>query len=294
MGKYAILLWCVIIVLIGAACADSGRSSNSGPRLVQEVTIAATDPLPTRILSPTPSPIRATAEQVSPLEVATVEADFVLVTPTLPPSKTPTLTPTSTLTPTVTRTPTVTVTNTAIAPQFPTSVIIAVTAPVPQPLPQVCDSTWFFIQPRPNNCPLSPPISGQGVYQEFQNGYMIWVQQQDTIYVLYNDPALPRWQVFIDQFEEGMPEDDPAYADAPTPNTWQPRRGFGLLWRTNALVRQRIGWATQEWEQPYSTQLQRAKDGTTFILAPGGVVFSLARGGGSWQRFVGATGVFGN
>jgi hypothetical protein len=252
--------------------------------LVGEVTLAQSSPAPTRVLSPTPQPI-TTSELVSPLEVVTLQADFVLVTPTLPPSKTPTQTPTFTRTPTVSPTPTITVTATATAPVFPTSYVIAVTAIVAQPLPQVCDSTWFFIQPRPASCPLNPPLASQGVFQQFQNGYMTWVQQQDAIYVLYNDPTQPRWQVYKDYFREGMPESDPAYAAAPTPNTWQPRRGFGLLWRNNAIVRQRIGWAVQQWEQPYSVQTQTAADGTIFLSLPDSSVFALTPGGANWQGY---------
>ncbi len=283
-------LWLGIAILLLTACGVNNSDRSSGPRLIGEEALEPTTPAPTRIITPTPTFVPAQPEVVSSLNEVTVEADFVLVTPTLPPSKTPTLTPTMTLTPTVTPTPTITVTATATVPQFPTSVIIPVTAIVAQPIPQVCDSTWFFIQPRPASCPLSAPLAGQGVYQEFQNGYMIWLQVQDTIYIMYNDTFQPRWQFYSDTFEEGMPEFSGDYLNSPFPNTWQPRRGFGMLWRNNQVVRDRIGWATMEWEQPYSVSIQRAPDGTTFIGAPDGSLFSLARGGTNWQRFVGATG----
>lgn len=280
--KFGILF--AVVLLLLAACGAGPDPVNTGPQLVQEVTLQATAVIPTRVLSPTPEAV-VTSELVSPLEVVTVKADFVLVTPTLPPTKTPTQTPTFTRTPTTSPTPTMTVTATATAPVFPTSQINPVTAIVPEPIPQVCDSTWFFIQPRPASCPLNPPLASQGVFQQFQNGYMIWVQQQGAIYVLYNDPTLPRWQVFKDFYQEGMPEDDPAYAAAPTPGTWQPRRGFGLLWRSNALVRQRVGWAVQQWEQPYSVQTQTSADGMIFISLPQSGVFGLSPGGNNWQSF---------
>jgi hypothetical protein len=282
MGKGPFLALALAICLV--ACTPEANNGDAGLRLVQDVTLAPTTPAPTRVLSATPPPV-VTSELISPLEVVTLQADFVLVTPTLPPSKTPTQTPTITQTPTQTPTPTVTVTATATAPVFPTSFIVPVTAVISLPLPQVCDSTWFFIQPRPANCPLNAPLASQGVFQQFQNGYMVWVQQQDAVYVLYNDPVLPRWQAFNDQFNEGMAEDDPAFANAPLPGTWQPRRGFGMLWRANSVVRQRIGWAVEQWERPYSVRTQTASDGAIFVSEPGGGVFSLIPGGTGWERY---------
>lgn len=290
MGHRPLVL--VILVFVLASCGTS-RPAESGPRLVQEVTLPPTTMTPTRVLSPTPEPqipAGATSELISPLDVVTLDAEFVVVTPTLPPSKTPTQTPTITPTPSQSPTPTTTVTATATALLFPTSVIREVTAVVSNPLAEVCDSTWFFIQPRPASCPLNPPLASQSVFQTFQNGYMIWVRERDAIYVMYNDATPPRWQVFKDNFDEGMPEDDPAYTVSPFPGTWQPRRGFGLLWRTNAGVRNRIGWAVEQWERPYSVQVQIAQDGALFLADPDGGVFSLVPGGANWQRFTGIAG----
>lgn len=287
-----------ISLLFFLTACGSNVPTRTGPQLVQDVTLGPTVPVATRILSPTPQVTSLTAqtnvpltnEVLSPLQVVTVDAGFVLVTPTLPPSKTPTETPTVTQTPTQTPTPTTTVTATATAPLFPTSVILPVTAMVPVPLPQVCNSTWFFMQPRPANCPLSAPLASQGVYQAFQNGYMIWVGSQGAIYVFYNDAVLPRWQVFRDEFREGMAESDSAYDSAPAGNLWQPRRGFGMLWRNNAAIRSRIGWAVEQWERPFSVQIQTAADGALFISAPDGVVFTAVPGGQIWARYTGTMG----
>lgn len=283
----------VLVALLLTLVSCGTTRPDAGPRLVQEVTLPPTTITPTRILSPTPeleASVAGTSELISPLDLVTLEADFVVVTPTLPPSKTPTQTPTITPTPSQSPTPTTTVTATATALLFPTSVIREVTAVVSNPLAEVCDSTWFFIQPRPASCPLNPPLSSQSVYQQFQNGYMIWVQERDAVYVMYDDPNPPRWQVFKDNFNEGMVESDAAYNVSPFPGTWQPRRGFGLLWRTNEAVRNRIGWAVEEWEQPYSVQVQTAKDGSIFLADPHGGVFSLVPGGVNWQRFAGIAG----
>jgi hypothetical protein len=290
MGKRPLLI--IMAIVLVAACVPS-QPDQKGPLLVKEITLPPTTPVPTRILSPTPEPvipIRSTSELISPLEMVTLEADFVLVTPTLPPSKTPTETPTITLTATRSPTPTVTVTATATAPLFPTSIIDPVTAAVANPLAEVCDSSWFFLQPRPAGCPLSAPLASQGVFQRFQNGYMIWVQNQEAIYVMYDDLSHPRWQVFKDNFVEGAVEDDPAYTVSPYPDTWQPRRGFGLLWRANMGVRERIGWATERFEHPYSVQTQTAPDGVIFISDALDGLFSLTPNGLNWQRFTGYEG----
>jgi hypothetical protein len=212
---------------------------------------------------------------LSPLNRVTVDAQFVVVTPTFPPSKTPTPTPTETPTPTATPTATSTTTSTATAFLLPTSEFEEVTQIVPVPNERICDSNWFFIEPRPANCPLYPPNASAGVYQEFENGIMLWVGSLDAIYVLYHDPRLPRWEAYRDFFEEGMAEESTDYAGAPTETLWQPRRGFGLLWRDSALVRNRIGWETQQWEQPYSVQAQTTENGKIFLSTPCSNVFAL-------------------
>lgn len=293
MGIRPLLLLILSLILL-TACG--GRTAtDTGPQLMLDVTLAATNPLPTRLVSSTPlssqgsvtPTFQFTSEVSSPLEIVTDDAAFVLVTPTLPPSKTPTQTPTITQTPTYTPTPTITVTATATFAQFPTSVVIPITAVIAQPIQQICASTWFFIEPRPANCPLSAPIADQAVFQTFQNGYMIWYRPQDSIYVFYNDAILPRWQIYRDPFDEGMQEEDPAYANAPSSNLWQPRRGFGMLWRDNSYVRDRIGWATDQWEIPYSATAQTATDGTVFINDPRGGIFSAIPGGQIWARYAG-------
>lgn len=277
----------IAVAVMLAACSEAAVVTQ--PRLVAQSTVEPESvSFPTAV--PTVTIIRPTQEVQSPLENITVEAEFILVTPTLPPSKTPTLTPTITPSPTVTPSPTQPVTATATTFLLPTSEIVALTAPAQQPIPRVCDSTWFFIEPRPASCPLNPPLASQGVYQTFQNGYMVWVGSQDAIYVLYNDSLHPRWQVFRDYFNEGMPEDSSQFTAAPQAGLWQPRRGFGMLWRGNTDVRNRIGWATLEWEQPYSVQTQTSNDGSIFFNTPTGAVFTLLPGNVEWRNMTVAGG----
>jgi hypothetical protein len=83
MGQrpWIVLAW--IGLLAFAACRPDS-SVGSGPRLIQEVTLPIGTLTPTRVLSSTPQalPGLPTSELISPLDVVTLEADFVLVTPT--------------------------------------------------------------------------------------------------------------------------------------------------------------------------------------------------------------------
>lgn len=282
MGKRPLLIT-LILMLVVAACTTS-PPPEARPRLLSDVT------LPPRegelvAVGESPTPPGYTPEAFTSLDDVTVEVEFLVVTPTLPPSKTPTPTPTFTPPPTETESPTPTVTGTRRAPQLPTSEIIPITEDVAKPINEVCDSTWFFIEPRPDACPLNPPLASQAVYQRFQNGHMIWVGTQDAIYIMYDDDALPRWRVYRDYFEDGMTEMAPDMEEPPASTLWQPRRGFGLLWRTDERIQERIGWALQEWEQPYSVQVQTSDEGAIFVNDPDDWVFILFPGGQNWERY---------
>lgn len=291
MGKRPFIL---ILVLLLTAC-DSETFSGQ-PRLVQDVTLAPTTPVATRFLSPTPSPTPvaipiSTSEMNVPLQVATVDVEFVLVTPTLPPSKTPTSTPTVTPTLTVTPPPTLTPTLTATALLIPTSIAVQVTPIiVPQPQQQaLCNGQWFFAQPMVNTCPAGPSMSSSAALLQFQQGYMVWIDVQDAIYVLYDSANTPRWEAFNDTFDDGMMEFDPHWGEGP-PYTFQPHRGFGKVWRERPEVRQRLGWAVREWSEPYNAQVQMAADGSVFIQESRGGVFNLLPNGSDWKRYEGFVG----
>lgn len=270
------------MISVGLLAACAPPQNRSGPRLLSDISL-------TRTVMPAMSEtlvVRTPIIQEAPavLSLPTLPGDVMVVTPTLPPSKTPTQTPTFTMTPTQTLTPTITTTATATALALPTSVISPIIEIAPLPNVQICDTNWFFLQPRPPSCPLNVPNATNGVYQTFQNGLMVWVMSQDAIYVLYSDTGFPRWQVFRDAFEEGMPETAPEY-DTPPSGVYQPRRGFGMLWRTNPVVRDRIGWATMRDELPYSVQVQTANDGSIFVSTPSQGVLGLLPNGTGWSLF---------
>ena len=304
--KQLIFIACFLVL---TACSSNPTvNQNNGPILLQEVTIASTNAQPTRALTNTPSPTPPVLE--APQQVPlTVESGFVLVTPTLPPSKTPTMTPTITPTPTTTPIiiPTLLPTTPAPNSAFPTSAIVPLTNiptayppdfnpnnPLNPPIvgstafpttPLPCQYFWFFPEPKPPVCPLSPQTLSPAAYQPFENGFMIWVGSQDAIYVMFNDVLNPRWQVVRDNYEEGMPADDPAYNTPPNPMTYQPRRGLGLVWRNNETIRTRLGWATTANEIPYNAQTQTGADSSLFLSDSQNGIFMLLPQGIEWERY---------
>lgn len=293
MGKRPLIGLVLLMLLV--ACSPERSALNNGPLLVQEVTLAPTTPAPTRALSATPSPIVvaiSTAEITTPIATvsATTKSNFVLVTPTLPPSKTPTQTPsiTPSWTPTFTPRP-ATATNSVLYITLAPSGVPGGVVPIPtainiNPQAQACTTPWFFSLLQPASCPMNPPLVSAGAFLQFQNGAMLWVAKQDAIYVMYDSANAPRWQVFNDAFTDGMADTDPAFDNAP-PYTWQPRRGFGLLWRSQPALRERLGWAVTEAEIPFTPQVQLGSDGMIFIGDMRGGIYSLTPDSSDWKRY---------
>ena len=121
------------------------------------------------------------------------------------------------------------------------------------------------------------PDSSQAADQPFEQGRMIWVEQQDSIYVIYNDGS---WERYPDAFEEGMAERDPAIS--PPGGKLQPERGFGKVWREQPEVRARIGWALAP-ETPADVQVHPFERGV--MLRLGVAAYALAgEEQGTWLR----------
>ena len=86
----------------------------------------------------------------------------------------------------------------------------------------------------------------------------------------------PRWAQYPDTFVEGDPESDESLV--PPPGLSQPIRGFGMIWRNNPRVRERLGWATSpevafegmiqadSIELSVATLYLRARDGSIIAL----------------------------
>ncbi len=146
-----------------------------------------------------------------------------------------------------------------------------------------CPDTWFF-EPAPNECPASPATQSGAAEQHFEHGTMIWVDELDQIYVLFDDNQSPEWKVYADEWDEGDPVDDPTLT--PPAGFFQPIRGFGLIWREEPSVRDRLGWAVDT-ESAYNTAVQRTsrpKYNDTYIAALDGKVWKLLPESSGWEK----------
>jgi hypothetical protein len=149
-----------------------------------------------------------------------------------------------------------------------------------------CPDIWFFAD-EPDICPVSPALSSEGAVQRFESGTMIWVEEEDHIYVLFDDEGPPGWNRYVDTWDPGEPERDPKLR--PPNGLYQPVRGFGLVWREEPGVRDRLGWAVGE-EFGFSTLLQRtsyAKYNETYILAHDGSIWRLLPERSGWETIDG-------
>ncbi len=146
-----------------------------------------------------------------------------------------------------------------------------------------CLESWFF-ENAPDICPAGPALSSTAAIQRFENGVMIWVAEEDQIYVLFDDDSYPGWNRYVDHWDDGEAEYDPTIS-APD-GLFQPIRGFGLVWRREPGVRDRLGWAVDE-ESGIETVVQRtsyAKYNETFILDQDGGIWRLFPERSAWEK----------
>ena len=148
-----------------------------------------------------------------------------------------------------------------------------------------CEYTWFFEVLTPEDCPADDAVETRGSIMQFERGYMIWLQSEDAIYVLYTGERTPRWEAFDDTFIEGMPETDPDLESQRPPYTFQPRRGMGKVWREQDEVRRRLGWAVAEYEFPYTVQVQSGEQTGLYIAERLGGLFHLDAEGADWALY---------
>lgn len=113
--------------------------------------------------------------------------------------------------------------------------------------------------------------------QTFERGKMFWRQDTATIYVLYSDGT---WQQFADTWHAGDPEVDTSIT-APA-GLYQPKRGFGKVWRDNPGVRSGLGWGTIE-ERGLNGAIQPFERGL-MLWSPQLGIHALYNDG-RWQRY---------
>jgi hypothetical protein len=147
-----------------------------------------------------------------------------------------------------------------------------------------CPHHWFF-SPAPDTCPQDAALISLGAEQAFEHGVMVWVEEEDGIYVLFDDSGFTtRWNRYTDEWATGDPLDDPTIV--PPSGFYQPVRGFGLVWREQPDVRDRLGWALAP-ETAFETALQHtsyAKYNHTYLRALDGEAWWLWPERSGWQK----------
>ncbi len=306
------LMWAAVGMLLLAGAAGCGGRGASGPQLVGDESLIPTVavlPSVTPTLTATPIPTLA-----PPTPDFAAETAVALVTPTLPPTRTPTETWTPSLTPTVTSSPSPTLPPTQTPPPtptpWPTQPVVIVPPPgqppvsFPDPGQSVppagvsappaaadaggnCTYPWFFSSRQPGGCSAGAAASIPAAYLDFERGHMIWLGNDRSLYVMYTDGSQPAWERYPDTYMEGMPERDPSII-GPLGLWQQPRRGFGNLWRTVPAVRSRLGWALHEWESSYTATFQQTGSqggGGIYVTVPDGQIDALRGDQVGWERF---------
>jgi uncharacterized protein YkwD len=146
-----------------------------------------------------------------------------------------------------------------------------------------CPHAWFFV-PAPDVCAQDAALLSTAAEQPFEQGIMFWVEESALIYVLFADEQQPQWQVFVDEWQEGDPIDDPGLD--PPPGLYQPQRGFGLVWREQAQVRERLGWALSP-ETGYETAVQATSYplyNHLYVLAADEQIWRLGPESSEWEK----------
>lgn len=150
-------------------------------------------------------------------------------------------------------------------------------------IPLRCPEFWFF-EPAPDACPAAPSQVSSQVEQTFERGRMIWVETEARIYVIFEDGLAPGWAQYPDNFAEGDPDRDETLI--PPPGMLQPIRGFGLVWRANPRVQERLGWATTQevpFEGMYQADSAEPSVATVYLRARDGGILALDAQTGEWE-----------
>lgn len=158
-------------------------------------------------------------------------------------------------------------------------------------VPLECPIAWFF-SPSPDSCPIREASPTVVIEQTFERGRMFYVEENDQIYVLFNDGSTPRWGVYDNLYNPNIhPERDPAFDQAfAGTGLVQPAARLGYLWRGLDNVRNRLGSGLAP-EQRYDGFRQTAPSRNPdfagrediFLSASDGTVIQLLPAASEWQ-----------
>jgi len=126
-------------------------------------------------------------------------------------------------------------------------------------------------------CPVEPEKSTWSAEQTFIGGYMFWREDLLLIYAVYSDGT---WQSFADTWDSTQIEEDPTIV--PPSGYYQPKRGFGKVWREQPGVRDKLSWATAP-ERGFAASWQ-AFDGGLMLWSDHQGFFVLYNDG-TWSHY---------
>ncbi len=165
-------------------------------------------------------------------------------------------------------------------------------SPTPKPTDVVCIGSWFFSNGPTDKCPSDIETS-YGVYEHFEGGLMVWVEDSDMIYIFFlNQEIWPPYTIHIDPWHPDGLESDPAIK--PPGGLYQPVRGFGMLWRNDGdfefdNFRERLGWATEP-EKAFDVTIQcdTTPDTPTCYMSGPDSVIEMLPGRSGWSGLTGS------
>ena len=103
-----------------------------------------------------------------------------------------------------------------------------------------CEYAWLFSFPYPGGTCPEEGVRSRGIQQNFENGFMLWIEAQDVI--IYSDWSGLNHGELPDTFEHEVdPIHDPSLQ--PPPGRLQPEYGLGKAWRETPGLRELLGWA---------------------------------------------------
>lgn len=149
-------------------------------------------------------------------------------------------------------------------------------------------SEWFFDAP-PISCPFDTPTTTNAAFEQFERGFMLWLEDSNTIYVFFESPNHP-----VMTFYEPLYLVTPAapVTDEPPDGFYAPTSGFGHIWRGEVpgseSVRDWLGWATEPEHNFTATHQQIVYEYYNtwlYLSLPDGRILQLDLTYGTWYEW---------
>ncbi|MDQ7027763.1 MAG: hypothetical protein Q9P44_19655 [Anaerolineae bacterium] len=148
-------------------------------------------------------------------------------------------------------------------------------------IPLQCPIDWFF-SPPPEDCADNAPLETAIVDMTMQRGRMVYIQDSDVVYALFNDGQQPSWIRYENRYD---PEIHPSRDESAPPDMLQPLDQLGFIWRSDNDVRTRLGLGLQEAitiDGFVQTSTLRGEE-VVYISGANGVVLQILPGSEIWQ-----------